>query len=90
MSKENIVKLCDEDLTEVCGGGDGDEFKKGFFGEAGKFCFAVVGAPIIAALTGMAVWGINRLTKKLDQKLDASKNKQPLKLPATVATEPQA
>lgn len=76
MSKANIAILSDEDLTKVCGGGFGANFKKGFATELGKQSFLVIAAPaVITASVGVSLltkWAVDKLTKKLDQKLDAS------------------
>jgi hypothetical protein len=78
MSNKEILRVNDEDLAEVCGGvkGDGtpdvvptDEWKKGFFSESGKFCFALIAVPVTAALSTLAVWGTKLLTEYLDKKI---------------------
>ncbi|MBR2735077.1 MAG: hypothetical protein IKE05_02650 [Clostridia bacterium] len=87
MSKEKImVQLSDEELAEVCGGDNSEDFKKGFYSEAGKQTLLFIAAPIVVgvstAIAGLAHWGIGRLTKKLDKKIDGEKVQKPLQLNA--------
>lgn len=73
MSRKNIAVLNDEDLTEVCGGLS-EKATKQFASEAGRQCIILVAAPlVISASIGISTivsWGVEKLTKKLDQKLD--------------------
>ncbi len=87
MSKEIIAKLNDEELEAVCGGGAKDELEKGFFGEMGKFGFAIIAVPVTAMLSTLAVWGTKLLTEKLDKKIAESKANQPIAPTAAVEAQ---
>lgn len=79
MRNEKILKLNDEALAEVCGGGKGDwEFdytkaSESFSAEAGKQLFLFLAAPIVVgvsvAVADLVHWAMGKATKKLDQKL---------------------
>lgn len=75
MSKEIMVKLTDAELEAVCGGNFSakDEAKKAAIDEAIKFGIGIVAVPVGAGLSRLAVWFVDRLTKKLDTMIDESK-----------------
>ena len=60
MIKGNIVKLHDEDLAEISGGGEEfnpvNESKKAAIDESVKFGIGIVAVPVGALLTKLAVW----------------------------------
>ena len=83
MINEKIVKLNETDLEEVCGGGDDKTltqiFKESMVSEAGKNAFLFIASPIIISasvgVSTFAKWAFERLTKKLDEKLDGKQAK---------------
>lgn len=84
MINEKIVKLNETDLEEVCGGADGDKtftqtFKESMVSEAGKQTLLLIAAPIVISasvgISTFAKWAFERLTKKIDEKLDGKQAK---------------
>lgn len=76
MIKEEKTELTEDDLAKIGGGISAEnkkDFQKGFFGEAGKQALLFVGIPIIVGGSVLAKWGFEKLTKKIDKKLDAPK-----------------
>ncbi len=79
MIKEEKTELTEDDLAKIGGGlteENKKDFQKGFFGEAGKQALLFVGIPIIVGGSVLAKWGFEKLTKKIDKKLDAPKVKK--------------
>ncbi len=83
MINEKIVKLNETDLEEVCGGSDDKTFtqifKESMVSEAGKQTLLLIAAPIVISasvgISTFAKWAFERLTKKIDEKLDGKQAK---------------
>ena len=93
MNSKEIFKLSDEDLTKVCGGGKspGESISEGFFGEMGKFGWAIIALPVGAFLSTVAIWGAKLLTEKFDKKIEESKQPlKPLSMPTPAADSTKA